>query len=303
MTKRYPLPDWEAHRLAEAPGISQMLFVYDTQEVDQTLVGAAFPNLEKAELLSSRPTFRSDRLSIKWPSIPAGWSEFGLFGTRPGSDVEKGSLQMGAIAWFFFFEWNPVRSAWDALLAGQDALRPQKTSLTPEFILPAIFLTRMAHFPFDGGAHRVGRQWIPCFAHAQAHLLPLITGLFREWVHGSSQAAQRYRQLSRSKLSSQPDQEEAISLWQRTFGNALLEQVRTTERVEPTLIRGLDTASTQLWTDGAFSFVPQHSQLIRALLPIAQWQPHPPAAETLHLGNTESLESLFQAWSRWRTQK
>jgi hypothetical protein len=303
MTKQYPLPDWEAHCLAEAAGISQMLFVYDTQEVDRTLIGATFPDLEKAELLSSRPAFRSDRFSIKWPSIPAGWSEFGMFGPRPGSIVEEGSLQIGAIAWFFFFEWDPVRSAWNALLDGQDSLRPQKTSLTPEFILPSMFLTRMAHFPFDGGIHRVGKQWVACFTQAQTSLLPLITGLFREWMNGSSQAARRYRRLSRSRLSLQPDQEAAILLWQRTFGSALLEHVRGTERLEPTLIRRLDTASAQLWTDGAFSFDPQRSQLIRALLPIAQWQPHPPASETLHLENTESLESLFQAWSRWRAQK
>jgi hypothetical protein len=179
MTRRYSLPGWELHLLAAAPPISQILFAFDTLEADLTLIGAALPNIEYAGILPAMPTFRSDTRTIELPPPPNGWAAFGLLGTRRGTDVEIGNLQLGALAWFLLFEWNPSRSAWDALLEGQDALRPQKTSLTPEFILPAMFVTRMAHFPFERGIRNVATVWVACFAQAHTSLLPVISGCSR----------------------------------------------------------------------------------------------------------------------------
>jgi hypothetical protein len=303
MTKRYALPGWKVRLLAPAPDISQMLFVYDTLEADPTLIGAAFPNLEHAGFLLSWPKFRSDTLSVELAPPPQGWSVFGLTGTRPGRDVEIGNLQLGAIAWFLLFEWNPVRSAWDALLVGQDALRPQRTSLTPEFVLPTMFLARMAHFPLERGVQSVPAAWVHCFAQAQMRLLPLITGLFKEWRGGPSSAAKRYRSLSQSPLLPlQQEEEEALSQWQEVFGDAMLDQVHAAERLEPTIMRGLDATSTRLWADATLNFGYPHTQLIEALLPISQWQPSPPGPERLYPENISSLEVLQKVWNRWRTK-
>lgn len=303
MTRRYSLPGWELHLLAAAPDMSQVLFAYDTLEADLTLVGAALPNLEHASVLPSMPTLRSDTRSVELPPPPHGWAVFGLQGSRPGRDVEIGNVQLGAVAWFLLFEWDPVRSAWDALLAGQDVLRPQKTSLMPEFILPAMFLTRMAHFPLVRGSKNVAPVWVACFAQAQSSLLPLITAFYKEWMTGTSESARRYRQLARSPLPAlQPEQEEALSNWQEVFGDALLDQVRKAERLEPAIMRGLDATSTQLWTDARLAFGRQHTQLIEALLPIAQWQPSPPGPKRLYPETIASLRTLWQMWNRWRTE-
>jgi hypothetical protein len=301
MSNRYVLPEWKMRQLVTAPDISQVLYVYDTLVADPVLIGAAFTALERVRFLPFWPINHPDPLPFELAPPPEGWAACGLQGTSPGRDAESETPLARSPAWFLIIEWNPERSAWYALLDGQETLQRQTTSQVPEGILPTMFLARMADFRLERDIQNVAVAWVPCLAQAQARLLPLIAGLFHVWMQGSSSAAERYRSLSQSPLPSlQPEQVEALSQWEAMFGTLLLHQVRKAERPEQVIMRALDATSTELWVSGPTGrFFPLQKQLIDALLPIALWQPRPPGPKTPHPERIASLEALRRVWDNW----
>lgn len=302
MANRDALPGWEECQLATVPGICRMLYIYDTLEVDPALIGAAFPALERARVLPSWPVLRLDTLPFELAPPPDGWAVCGLQGVRSGRDAESEHLWPGTSAWSLIVEWNSVQSAWHALLAGQETLHQQTTSLMPECILPAMFLARMADVRLERDIQSVAAAWVPCFAQAHTRLLPLMIGLFQVWAQGSSNTDKRDRRFLLSPQPSlQPEQAEALSQWEAMFGTLLLNQVRKAERPMPVIMRALDMTSTELWVGGHTGiFGDHHTQLIEALLPIALWQPRPPGPKNPHPDRIASLEALRRVWVRWR---
>ena len=145
---------------------------------------------------------------------------------------------------------------------------------------------------------------ITCAALAHTRLTPLLVGLFTHWLGGESQAARRYRAASGAgRPIHQADEKRALSQWRELVGTELLEQLCTAERPEPLIMRALETASVQLWTDRT-SAVPEHVKgLVRGLLPIARWQPRPPGPQRLDLDALSSLEALFHQWTLWRSSE
>ena len=135
---------WNTIRLAEAAGISQITMSYNAAVVDPMRVGATLPNLEHAGFFSDRTRLpRQLDLGLLTP----GWREFGMIGNQRDRELDLGQYRAGVTAWVLAFEWHPSRCAWDALLEAQETIRPQRLSLTPDLLLPCMFLTRMAHFP------------------------------------------------------------------------------------------------------------------------------------------------------------
>jgi hypothetical protein len=291
--------EWPAIRLAEASGISQVTLFYDPDYVEPTRSGAVFPNLERVGFVPDRRLLRA--MDLGQPE--AGWQEFGLMGNRPGSDRVIGNVRVGMTAWVLLFEWNPQRSAWEALLEAQDTLRPERLSLGPDFLLPLMFLTRMAFFPIGPGRGNTAARWTPCMASAQEQLAPLITGFLVTWVHGSSQAAARYRQSIERLPKHGIDQRQALSDWRQTFGMELLTALETAERLEPLIIRELEAASVRLWTEPTFPVPKGTMRFISGLLPIARWQPTPPGPREIPERASTSLETLLRWWKAWRLRE
>jgi hypothetical protein len=297
---RQKLPGWQTWGFADAPGISKITMLVDTEIVEPNRIGAAFPNLEAAAFLKSRESLAG----LDFGQLTPGWHEFGMMSFRGGSEVTAGRYGAGAMAWALFFEWNPLRNndAWEALLEAQETIRPKRTSLMPDFIIPLMFLTRMAAFPVILGERGQAAQWTYCFARSQKRLSPLVIGLFVEWMRGSSQAAARYRGLTGGGHPTLLDeQKKALKRWQMIFGTDLIEAVRKAERVEPTIFRGLDAGSARLWSDSALEVPEQLVDFAAGLLPVARWQPSPPGPGTLAEGDLESLATLSQAWKNWRS--
>ena len=292
---------WNTIRLAEAAGISQITMGYSSAMVDPMRVGAALPNLEHAG-------FFSDRARLPKPldlgSLTPGWREFGMIGHQRDRELDLERYRVGVTAWVLVFEWHPRRSAWDALLEAQETIRPQRLSLTPDLLLPCMFLARMAHFPLTVEERGPAAQWITCAALAHTRLTPLLVGLFTHWLGGQSQAARRYRAATGAGCPiHQADEKRALTQWTQLVGTELLEQLSTTERPEPVIMRALEAASIQLWTDQASTVPEQVKRLVRGLLPIARWQPHPPGPEHLDLDALSSLEALFHQWTSWRSSE
>jgi len=287
-------------QLAEAAGMSQFTLLYDEEIVEPMRIGAAFPNLKDISFL----TGREELPMLDFGRLPPGWREFGMLGQRPQSGLDFGRLQTGAMAWVLFFAWDPVRSAFDAFLQAQDTLRPRLMSLTPDFVLPCMYLTRMASFPLSFGERGPAVQWLSCFAQAQRRLFPLITGLYVEWIRGSSQAAARYRTSTGTGYPPfSEDQRQALTRWKNLFGTRLIDQARSTERIEPVLIRGLEAGSSELWTDRELEVPEKLLGFAAALLPIARWQPEPPGPEQLEEQAIDTLDTLLQAWEDWRGEE
>lgn len=294
------LPGWQTWGLAEAPGISKLTMTIDTEVVSPDRLGAAFPNLEATGFLAGRESLAY----LDIGQLTPGWREFGMMSFRGGSELTIGRYGAGAMAWALFFEWDPVRNAWEALVEAQDTIRPQRTSLTPDFILPCMFLTRMASFPIAVGERGPAAQWVYCFARAQKRLSPLIIGLFVEWMRGSSQAAARYRRLTgKGNPTFLDEQQKALKRWRTIFGPDLIEAAHAAERIEPVVIRGLDEGSSRLWSEGTLDVPERLVDFASGLLPIARWRPVPPGPNTLAEGTLESLATLAQAWADWRTSE
>ena len=300
MQHKQKLLGWKAMQLAEAAGISYFTMLYDEDIIEPMRFGAAFPNLKEISFLAGRDEFPM----LDFGRLPPGWRECGIMGTRPQSGTDFGRFQTGTMAWVLLFAWDPVRSAFDAFLEAQEALRPRLMSLTPDFILPGMYLTRMAPIPSSFAERGPAAQWLSCFAQAQRRLFPLMSGLYTEWVRGSSQAAARYR--TATGLGYPPfaeNQQQALARWKNLFGTHLIDQCRSAERIEPVIIRGLEEGSGQLWNDRALH-VPQKLQgFAAALLPIARWRPEPPGPEHLEVQALDTLDALTQAWEDWRSEE
>ena len=295
---RQKLPGWQTWGLANATGISKITMLVDTEVVEPNRIGAAFPNLQAAGFVVSRESL----VGLDFGQLTPGWREFALVSVRGGSEMTVGGYPAGTMAWALFFEWNPIRSAWKALLLAQETIRPQRTSLPPDFIFPCMFLTRMASFPIVPGERGQAAQWVYCFARAQKRLSSLVVGLFIEWMRGSSKAAARFRSSTESGYPTFLDeQQQALESWKTIFGPDLIEAAHTAERIEPVIIRGLDEGSARLWSDLACDVPERLIDFAAGLLPIARWRPFPPGPEMLAGGELESLATLSQAWKDWRT--
>ncbi len=290
--------EWPAFRLAEASGISQITLFYDPDYVEPTRI-AVFPNLERIGFLPDRNILSA--MDLEQPI--AGWQELGIVGNRPGSDLMMGSLRAGITAWVLLFEWNPERSAWEAFLEAQETLRPERLSLGPDYLLPMMFLTRMAFFligPEGVRVSNIAARWTQCFAKAHKQLAPLIIGFLTTWARGSSQAAARYREAIGYTPKHRADQQQALSDWKQTFGMELLTALDSTERLEPFIIRELEAASVRLWTEPTFPVAKERMSFISGLLPIARWQPIPPGPKEMPEKAFTSLETLLRWWKAWR---
>jgi len=287
-------------QLAEAAGISYFTMLYDEDVVEPMRIGAAFPNLKEVGFLTGREEFPM----LDFGRLPPGWHEFGMMGQRPQGGMDFGRFQTGTMAWVLLFAWDPGRSAFDAFLHAQETLRPRLMSLTPDFILPCIYLTRMASFPLSLSERGPAAQWLSCLAQTQRRLFSLISGLYVEWIRGSSQAAARYRTSTGTGYPPfAEDQQQALTRWKTLFGSQLINEVRSAERIEPALIRGLEVGSGQLWTDCALPVPQKLLGFAGALLPIARWQPEPPGPEHLEVQAIDTLDTIIQAWEDWRGEE
>lgn len=291
------MPGWQAMQLADAPEISRFTLLYDTEVVEPMRIGAGLPNLRHIGFLPDRAS-----LPFHFGSKKPGWKEFGMLGSRPRSEVTQGGIQASTFAWVLLFEWNPLRSAWDAFIDAQDTLQPQLLSLTPDFLLPCIFLTRMAPLPFMLGETSRAAEWLPCFASAQSRLSPLLISFFVAWLRGNSKSATRYRAATGPAPDYTKEQRDAQMLWKETFGQEFLQRVLAAERVEPTILRGIEAASSQLWTDRSLSIPPRAMPLVSGLLPIYCWQEQPAIAKSLDAGALSSLNTLTQQWKAFLKQ-
>jgi hypothetical protein len=71
----------------------------------------------------------------------------------------------------------------------------------------------------------------------------------------------------------------------------------------PTIIRGLEEASTRLWTDHSLTIPGQLLHFVSALLPFAQWRPDPVVSNIPISDNHGSLNTLLKAWKAWKTEE
>lgn len=304
--------------LAEVPHISSFYFCFDERTVDLFRPGKVLPWLPWAEALSSSLE------EVVFPPIQPGWRRCGLacFYTESSGRIDKSrTLPFG---WALAFQWSTSRSAWQALLETQEALQPQQFSLSPDFIVPALFLAHLGMAPLGTNAAEWVARWGPFLADAQTDLDTLIQAWYLEWIRGPSEAARRYRQLNNVALQRHPLVDPLILTFDSLFGGEFTESIRTAERLEPVLLRGLAMVSTYLFDsptrsvgpEGASAFfkqpdwippprkrrpvvLPPAERLLRGLLSLASWQLTSLPQEIEDKRPRES-ERLLQAWIAWR---
>ena len=199
------------------------------------------------------------------------------------------------LVWAFVFEWQSTVSAWEALLQTQEQLRPEKLALAPQFLLPALFLARMVHFPLREDT--IAAAWTPVLAEVQTELVPLLHALYVLWMSGPTQAAARYRRLTGFTRSPSPQEQRRLTRFERVAGKGTLEAVQQAERLEPLLLRPLDTTSARLWEQ------PQRvraDRLLRNLLPLACWRPVLLGPADLERFIPQSTQAVLPTWQRWQ---
>jgi hypothetical protein len=207
-------------------------------------------------------------------------------------------LQYGMPRWLLALQWQPTRSAWDALLAAQDQHMPARLSLIPWLIVPLMFCARMQAFPLGrvvGG--NTAARWLPQCAVAQRKLQSTLIGLYTLWIHGPTERARLYRSNAPAPLAGlTAAQERVIAELGQFVGAAPLDLIRTAHHPEPGIIRLLDQASTQLWDREQVDRMPS-GDLLAGLLPIAGWQAEPPTP--LHGIIPRSNSELLRWWRDW----
>ena len=304
--------------LAEVPHNSSFYFCFDERTVDLFRPGEVFPWLFRAEALSSSLE------EIVFPPIQPGWRRCGVACFYTGSSGRIDLSRTLPFGWALAFQWHTSRSAWQALLEAQEALQPQQFSLSPDLIVPALFLAHLGMAPLGTNAADWVAHWGPFLADSQSDLVTLIQAWYLEWIHGPSEAARRYRQLNNIAPQRHPFADPIILMFDSLFGEKFTASLRTAERLEPVLLRGLARVSTQLFDSPTRSagaeepsiffkypdwippprkrrpvVLPPAEQLLRGLLSLASWQltSLPQEIEDKH---PRESEGLLQAWIAWR---
>lgn len=292
---RQQFPGWQGIRIAELPEVSQFTLLYDSRLIDPYHVATTL-NLASAGFFMDRSVLSG----FRFDPLPPGWTEFGMAGGPSGREAQLGGYRAGASAWVLLFSWNSRGSAWDAFLETQDALKPTRLSIMTSLLLPCLLLVRMADLSGKQGNTIEAAHWVRCIAQAERRLSQLITGFYVEWMTGASEAAVRYTTETHTYPALTTEQWLALGRWERIFGGDLLDVLQTTERVEPTIIRGLEAAGSRLWTDRSLAVPGQFHFFASALLPFARWRLDPVGPPLPPPDNHGSLNALLNAWQTWK---
>lgn len=283
-----PTPTWRCLELADLPTLSRFYLLFQPDLLNPFQEG--LPSLDRVAFLDER----SPDLP-RLPPCPSGWRRAGMVAGTWRLHAPDLGLTLMDTAWAFIFEWQPVVSAWEALLKTQEQLRPEKLALAPQFLLPALFLARMAHFPFR--EDNLATAWTPVLAEIQSELVPVLHALYVHWMNGPTQAAARYRRLTGFTRIPSEQEQTRLTRFERVAGKGTLEAVRQAERLEPLLLRTLDATSMRLWEQ------PQRvraDRLVRSLLPLACWRPELPGPAELERLIPQSTQALLPLWRRWQ---
>ena len=283
-----PATNWRCLELADLPALSRFYLLFQPRLVNPFQEG--LPTLDRIVFLDERLTGLPNL-----PPCPTGWRRCGMLAGTWRLEAHDLSLALMDTAWAFVFEWEPSVSGWEALLETQEQLRPQKLALGPQFLLPALFLARMAHFPL--GEDNIAKGWTPVLAEMQTELLPVQHGLYVLWMGGPTLAAARYRRLTGCTRAPSQHEQTLLTRFERVVGDGMLEAARKAERLEPVLIRTLDETSARLWEQ------PQRlraDRLLRSLLAPACWRPEGAWPEELERLIPQSTLALVPLWRRWQ---
>lgn len=285
--------------LAELPGVSTLTLFYKSTLLDPGDITAIFS--------LALPAFLVDRTYLEGfqidPLLP-GWNEFGISGLAEDGTHRLGErLRVGAQTWILHFSWNGSHSAWGAFLQTQDTLDHPPLSLLPPLLLPSLVMARVADRYRVEGRTNESARWTSRVAQAERRLSPLIAGFYLHWLNGSSEAARLYSSQEQTDTELTPLQSLLLDRWERLFGRDMLDILSTTERVESTITRGLEEASTHLWSDRSLPIPGQLLHFASALLPLAQW-PLNQVVPTLSIPDDQrSLGALQKAWQAWKAEE
>jgi hypothetical protein len=277
--------------LAELPTLSRIYLLFQPRLLDP--LQEDLPRLDRISFLDRRHTLPN------LPPCQAGWRRFGMQAGTWRLEMLDLGVALTDTAWAFVFDWKAPASAWQAFLETQEQVRPEKLSLHPRFLLPTIFLTRMAYFPIGPGLGNDAAAWTPVFAEAHTMLAPLIHALYVHWMRGPSQAAARYRRLTGASGLLTSQEETVLAQFHGLAGATALNAIQQAERLEPILIRTLEATSTWLWN------TPRRlrpDRLVRSLLPLACWREASPGPEELERRIPQSTQGLAQLWRRWQAR-
>lgn len=270
------LPPHRLVQLGELVSCRLMLVVFPPSD---DVVGAITPFRDAAILMGPAAT--------AWgvlPPLPAGWNRVGLMGSAHTQMIGQGqrmkltmtNLTQGAWACVCDWEMAQGRCA-DTFVQAQEAFRPQKMSLDPRLIVPLLFLTRLPDLrPGMPGGRADAVRWLAVLDDLHATLLPLLNECFTAWLDGPSRPAREYaRQTGRPRgkyrLGDHPDGE----FLRRLVGPTAVRRLSASERIEPAVMRLLETTSLRMWHD------PPTIQAVRRVLDNPPEQPWPALATAL----------------------
>lgn len=288
---------WKATGISEVAGVMHVWYAFDAMTIKP------FDGLNQ---LAEGGFFDADTTPPLIPPISEGWQRFGLIGAGVPLGPKKRVRVHTNVSWFLCLDWNPVRSAYDALLAGQDIIQPQKLSLDPRIIIPLLFCARMGHWPLSRQSNQQAR-WLKVLESVQSALLPLISAALTQWMLGPSAAAARYRKLipAAASVTLSPAEKQFIGAWASLVGDEPIQAVTAAERFEPAVIRLLEQTSDALWMEPGYrdhgraalrsSAPPMHYRVFTGLLPLVLWRPDPPADP----GNEHvTLAAIAKQWEQ-----
>lgn len=305
---------WREIFMPEAPCRARYILMYNHEKAQEVPTNG-LPSLAAILPISGGEMYLSRFL----PTPEEGYQQFGLLGFPPQTPLQDEELMtlktLLSARWVFALEWSKNQPAWEALLSSEDHLNPLVISLSPAYVLPALFVARMADLPRETIFDTV-KAWTWLLDEVSDPLHDLIAALYLRWLDGPSQAAQALRAKSAEDEEEETLDEETRAIYQdalhafeHIFGTARLEALQHAERLVPAVLRLLDDVSGSLWDTAMSMSEEQRSALwgnlsLRALLPIALWRPE--ALHSLDIDDNESLSleniahmplaELYEAW-------
>jgi hypothetical protein len=86
-------------------------------------------------------------------------------------------------------------------------------------------------------------------------------------------------------------------------GSYRIIELQTTERVEPSIIRGLEAAGSRLWADRSLAVPGQFHFFASPLLPIARWRLDPPGPHFPLPETATPLDAFLETRKAWRDRE
>jgi len=243
---------------------------------------------------------------LRFRPLEEGCRRFGLMNQIPSdgsTQAFRGRIVMsGPTDLALILDWPKNMSAWDALLESLEEYKPKTLALMPHMILTWGFIAHISSYTISLGDNTAAIR-LKLFSQVNEALFDLVHGIFLLWLRSETEGAINYRMNTQTSippdiLSIDPKADQAVKDFIALLGEETIAQITRMDRIEPAILRGLDTLSQQLWSGQVKPNMDAEllsPNLLGGLLSLALWRKN-----GVNISSKSALRSLDSIDRHWR---